>query len=69
MVENERDTQHAVELELRSGIKIEMSSKGIVQVKVAVYAGETEDEVQRLIDLATKAYETTVRKVGASTQP
>lgn len=49
---------------VRSGVKIETNSKGFSQVKVAVYEGTTEDEMQRVKDLAVLVYEKTVAELG-----
>ncbi len=50
---------------IKSGIRIETNSKGMAQVKVSVYDGVDEAEVQRLMDLAVKAYETVIARLGA----
>lgn len=49
---------------VRSGIKVETNSKGMAQVKIAVYEGVTTEEMQRLKDLAILVYETTIRELG-----
>lgn len=49
---------------VRSGVKIETNSKGMAQVKVAIYEGTTQDEAQRIKDLAVQVYETTIRELG-----
>jgi hypothetical protein len=50
---------------VRSGIKIETNSKGFAQVRVSVYSGETEEEMERLKNLAVLTYEKTIAQLGA----
>jgi len=50
--------------EVRSSVKIDTTAKGMAQVRVSVYAGETEAEMDRLKDLAVNCYEKTIAKLG-----
>lgn len=61
------DPQQQVEITARSSVKIEMNSKGMAQVKVAVYAGEEESEMQRVKDLAVNTYNVTIRALAGRT--
>ena len=49
----------------RSMVRLETNSKGIVQVKIAVYAGETDAEMERLRLLAVKTYDALQEQLGA----
>lgn len=64
-----QDSQHGELLEaqpaVRSGVKLDTTAKGFVQTKIAVYEGTTEEEMQRVLDLAVRTYETTVARLGA----
>lgn len=52
----------------RSGVKIEQNSKGFAQVKVSVYQGDTFETMQGILDIAVRAYEATLRQLGAKAQ-
>jgi hypothetical protein len=64
-----QDSQHAELLEaapaVRSGVTIQTTAKGFAQVKTQVYAGETEEEMDRLKNLAVLTYEKTIAMLGA----
>lgn len=49
---------------VRSGVKVEMNSKQVPIVKVAVYEGTTREQMQDAITLALEAYETLCRRLG-----
>lgn len=51
---------------LRSSVKIEQNAKGNAQVRVSVYEGAAQEEMQRLKDLAIQTYLATVRELGMS---
>lgn len=57
-----------VDVQIRSGVKIEQNSKGFAQTKVSVYAGETTESMQKIIDIAVEAYETLLRRLGDKAQ-
>lgn len=59
---------HEIDVQIRSGVKIEQNSKGFAQTKVSVYAGETEESMQEIIDIAVKAYETLLNRLGPKAQ-
>lgn len=50
---------------VRSGVKLEQTSKGPIQVKVSVYEGTTETEMQRVKDLAIRTLEVAIREIDA----
>jgi hypothetical protein len=54
--------------EVRSSVKIETTAKGLAQVRVSVYAGETEQEMERLKNLAVTCYEKTIAQLGIRAQ-
>ena len=49
---------------VRSGVKIEENSKGFPQIKLAVYEGTTQSEIQECSDLAYGAYMALKRRLG-----
>jgi len=56
--------ERLLEIAQRSQVKIETNSKGTAQVKIAVCAGETEQEMERLSLLALKIWESTQARVN-----
>lgn len=51
---------------VRSGVRIEMNAKGQAQVKVSVYVGDTEQDLQEAKDLAVRTYQATVLQINAT---
>lgn len=49
---------------VRSGVRIEVNAKLMPQPKIAVYEGTTEEEMQRLLDIAVLTLEATARRLG-----
>lgn len=49
---------------VRSGVKIEESSKGFPQIKVLVYEGTTQEQMQEASDLALGTYRALKRQLG-----
>lgn len=47
----------------RSSVKIEQTSKGPVQIKVSVYAGDDADVMQAVKDLAIDTYQKTIAEL------
>lgn len=64
-IRNSEHAEHLPELGVRSGVRIETNSKGMAQVKVSVYAGETVEEMERIMELAVKVYEKTLQNLGS----
>jgi hypothetical protein len=64
-----QDSHHGEVLEaapaVRSGVKIATNAKGMAQVTVLLYAGETVDEMERLKNLAVETYNKTIALLGA----
>lgn len=51
-------------LDVRSSVKVEANAKGFPQVRVSVYAGETEQEMERLKNLAVASFQKTCAMLG-----
>jgi hypothetical protein len=51
---------------VRSGVKIDTNSKGFAQTKVQVYEGTTEEEMERIKNLAVTTYQKTIAMLGAA---
>lgn len=47
-----------------SSVSIDTTAKGMAVVKVRAVDGVTEDEMQRIKDLAVRTYETAIRELG-----
>ena len=56
------------EFEVRelSSVQIDTTSKGFPTPRVKVVAGETEEEIERIKNLAVTAYQKTVAMLGAT---
>jgi hypothetical protein len=52
--------------DVRSSVQIDTTSKGFAMVRVKVYSGETEEELERLKNLAVTAYQKTITMLGAA---
>jgi hypothetical protein len=50
--------------ELKSSVRIEQNAKGTAQAKICVYAGTTEDEMERISALAHKTYTDLLSSLG-----
>jgi hypothetical protein len=48
-----------------SSVQLDTTSKGFAMVRVKVYSGETEEEMDRLKNLAVVTYNKTIAMLGA----
>ncbi len=65
MSDPERFAEEQGHAGVRSGVKLEQTSKGPIQVKVNCYEGTTEAEMQRLKDIAVRTLTATVNEINA----
>jgi len=47
----------------RSSVQIDQTAKQVPMLRVKVYSGETDAEMQRIMDLALRTYEVGLRKL------
>lgn len=52
---------------VRSSVKIDMNAKGLAQLKVHVYEDTTEEEMQRVKDLAIRTYQVAMMELSKIT--
>ncbi len=50
--------------EVRSSVKIDENAKGYPQLKIAIYEGTSDDEAQRIKDLAIRTFEVGRRELN-----
>lgn len=58
--------EHDPQAEARSSVKITRNAKGDAQVEVKVYAGELDDELDRIRRLAVAQYQALLQELRAT---
>ena len=59
------DPGTAMEFVQRSRVKLTTNAKGMVQPEITVVEGTSEEELQRILDLALRSHEVAVRRLGS----
>ncbi len=54
---------------VRSSVKLDINAKGAAQPKISVYEGTTEEEMQRIKDIAIRTLEVTLNELRARNIP
>jgi len=60
--------ERLVELGQKSSVRIDTTAKGQAQIKVSIYKGDTEEDLQLLVDLAVKTYTDVQSRLGRIAQ-
>ncbi len=55
--------------EVRSSVKLNLNAKGAAQPAISVYEGTSEEEMQRIKDIAVRVLEVTLNELRAKNIP